>query len=111
MKMKQQRGRVSRKTEATRGSTRRRKSATGADGSVELLQELRLRRQVTQEELAEVLGVRQATLSKLERRENVTVATLRNFVEALGGELEVRARFSDETIAIDLPYDPAPVSR
>ena len=109
--MKQQRGRVSKKTVSTRGSGRRGKPAKGADGSVELLQELRQRRQVTQEELAELLGVRQATLSKLERRENVMVATLRNFVEALGGELEVRARFTDETVAIELPYDPAPVRR
>jgi len=103
--MKHQRGKVTGRESSRRGKPPK------AGASVEHLQDLRQRREVTQEELADLLGVRQATVSKLERRDNVTVATLRTFVEALGGELEVKARFTDETVAIVLPYDPAPVSR
>jgi len=109
--MKQHRGRSTGKKEATRQPARRGRQASGVGGTVELLQELRRRRGVTQEELAELMGVRQASISKLERRDNVTVATLQGFVEALGGTLEVRARFEDESVAIELPFDPAPIGR
>jgi predicted transcriptional regulator len=78
---------------------------------VELLKELRERRGVTQVELAERLGVSQASVSKLERRGNVSMRTLRGFVEGVGGELEVKARFGDETVSIELAVDPAPISR
>jgi transcriptional regulator with XRE-family HTH domain len=79
--------------------------------AVETLQELRLQRGVTQVELAEVLMVTQAALSKLERRSDVKLSTLRGFVEALGGELTVVAKFGDRAVGIALPYDPEPVSR
>jgi DNA-binding transcriptional regulator YiaG len=64
------------------------------------LQQLRQERQMSQEQLAEILHVRQANVSKIERRENVYVNTLRTYVEALGGELEIIARFSDREIKI-----------
>jgi transcriptional regulator with XRE-family HTH domain len=82
-----------------------------ADQAVETLQELRVQRGVTQAALAEVLMVTQAALSKLERRSDVRLSSLRGFVEALGGELTVVAKFGDRAVGIDLPYDPAPVSR
>jgi transcriptional regulator with XRE-family HTH domain len=78
---------------------------------VEKLQELRVQRGMTQVELAEVLTVTQAALSKLERRRDVKVSTLRGYVEALGGELAVVAKFGDKAIGIELPNDPSPVSR
>ncbi len=64
------------------------------------LRELRERRQVTQTELARLLGTGQAAISKLERREDLSLKSLRRFVEALGGTLEVTARFSDGTFAV-----------
>jgi transcriptional regulator with XRE-family HTH domain len=64
------------------------------------LQELRKARELSQEELAEALGVNQATISKLERRADMYISTLRRFVEALGGELEITARFREGTVRI-----------
>jgi hypothetical protein len=58
-----------------------------------------------------ILVVTQAALSKLERRSDVRLSSLRGFVEGLGGELTVVAKFGDRAVGIDLPYDPAPVSR
>lgn len=70
---------------------------------VRLLQELRERRELSQVVLAGKLGVRQPTLSKMERREDVNLSTLRRYVQALGGELHVTARFPDEAVEIGPP--------
>ena len=47
----------------------------------------------TQEELAASLGVGQDTVSRIEQRSDVLLSTLRRYVEAMGGELELVARF------------------
>lgn len=60
------------------------------------LRELRTLRGVTQAELADRLGRRQGTISELERRDDVFLSSLREYVEALGGRLEVEAVFDDE---------------
>ena len=65
------------------------------------LHELRRARQLTQEQLAEALGMDQGNISKLERRTDMYVSTLRKFIEALGGQLEVIARFPEGSIRID----------
>jgi DNA-binding Xre family transcriptional regulator len=57
------------------------------------LQRLREKRHVTQGDLASRLGMKQSSLSRLERRENVTIKTLRDYVLALGGQLRVVAVF------------------
>lgn len=67
---------------------------------VRLLQELRELRALSQVVLASKLGVRQPTLSKMERREDVNMSTLRRYVQALGGELHVTARFPDGAVEI-----------
>lgn len=64
------------------------------------LQQLRQARHISQEQLAERLNVRQANVSKIERRENIYVTTLRTYVQALGGELEIIARFPDGQVKI-----------
>jgi predicted XRE-type DNA-binding protein len=64
------------------------------------LQQLRQARQMSQEQLAALLHVRQANVSKIERRENIYVNTLRTYVAAMGGELEIIARFPDGEIKI-----------
>lgn len=64
------------------------------------LHELRQALNLTQEELASTLHVKQATISKLERRTDMYISTLARFVEAMGGELEVRARFPDGEVKI-----------
>lgn len=64
------------------------------------LGELRRARAMTQEALAAELGVKQATVSKIERRADMYVSTLSRFVAALGGELEIIARFPDGAMRI-----------
>jgi ribosome-binding protein aMBF1 (putative translation factor) len=64
------------------------------------LQELRRARQMSQEALAQILGGKQASVSKLEHRADMYVSTLRSYIEAMGGELEIVARFPDEDVRI-----------
>lgn len=66
------------------------------------LQELRQARALSQQELAEVLGLNQATISKLERRTDMYLSSLRRFVEAMGGELEITASFPDGRVRIQM---------
>jgi transcriptional regulator with XRE-family HTH domain len=65
------------------------------------LNELRAARKLTQERLAETLNVKQAAVSKLERRTDMYVSTLREFINAMGGELEIMARFPDGAVRIN----------
>ena len=65
------------------------------------LQELRRALRYTQAELAERLGVEQPEVSRLENQADMFVSTLRRFVEALGGELQIRARFPGADVVID----------
>ena len=64
------------------------------------LQELRLARGLTQGDLASTLKVRQAAISKLERRTDMYISSLRSHIQALGGELEIVARFPDGEVRI-----------
>lgn len=59
------------------------------------LQELRKAHQLTQEEIAQVLGIRQDSVSKLEKRTDLLLSTLRNYIQAMGGNLELRVEFPD----------------
>jgi len=57
------------------------------------LGEMRRAMEMTQEEIAAILGTTQANVSQMERRTDMYLSTLRQYVEALGGELEITARF------------------
>jgi DNA-binding transcriptional regulator YiaG len=59
------------------------------------LSQLRKARGLTQEAMADLLGVTQAEVSKMERRTELYVGTLRKFIEAMNGELVIAARFAD----------------
>lgn len=59
------------------------------------ISEMRHERGVSQEALAERLKVKQATYSKMERREDVRVSSLRRVIEAMGGRLLIQAIFPD----------------
>jgi DNA-binding XRE family transcriptional regulator len=59
------------------------------------LRELRKARERSQRAVGEILDINQAAVSKIERRTDMDVSTLRSFVEAMGGELEIIARFPD----------------
>ena len=64
------------------------------------LARIRAERKVTQAELAARLDRSQGNISELERRSDVYLSSLREYVEALGGELEVSAVFDGERRAI-----------
>ncbi len=54
----------------------------------------------TQTEVAEALGASQSEISRSERRRDHLVSTLREYVQALGGDLEIMARFGDRSIRL-----------
>ena len=64
------------------------------------LDELREARAMTQVHLAKVLHVNQAAVSKMERRTDMYVSTLKEFVRAMGGELKITAEFPDGEVEI-----------
>ncbi len=64
------------------------------------LTELRNALGVSQEELAQLLDKKQAAISRFERRSDMHISTLREFIEALGGRLEVIASFPDGSFHI-----------
>jgi transcriptional regulator with XRE-family HTH domain len=64
------------------------------------LDELRSAREFTQAELSQVLNVDQGSISKLERRTDMYIGTLRRYIEAMGGSLQIRAVFPDGEVQI-----------
>jgi predicted transcriptional regulator len=64
------------------------------------LRQLREARERSQEEVARQLHIKQAAVSKLERRTDMYVSTLRGFIEAMGGKLEIVARFPNQAVRI-----------
>ncbi|MGI8823896.1 MAG: helix-turn-helix domain-containing protein [Acidimicrobiia bacterium] len=64
---------------------------------------LRRLKGLTQVELAERLGMSQSDLSKLERRRDLRLSSLRSVVRALGGELELRASLPDGDLRLVWP--------
>jgi DNA-binding XRE family transcriptional regulator len=64
------------------------------------LNELRQARGLSQKMLADVLHVQQPSIAKLEKRTDMYISTLRSHIEAMGGELDVVARFPDGNVKI-----------
>lgn len=64
------------------------------------LNELRQARGLSQKMLAEVLHIQQPAIAKLEKRTDMYLSTLRSHIEAMGGKLEVVARFPDGVVKI-----------
>jgi hypothetical protein len=59
-------------------------------GEVEGLKALRILTERSQEQIARSLGVKQPSVVKIERQTDLYLSTLRRFVEAAGGKLELR---------------------
>jgi predicted XRE-type DNA-binding protein len=59
------------------------------------LSDLRKARKLTQERIAEMLGIKQEGVSRLEKRSDMLLSTLRNYVARMGGQLELIVRFPD----------------
>ena len=64
------------------------------------LEELRKALALSQEDMAETLTVGQSAVAKLEKRTDMHVSNLRRYVEALGGTLEITARFPDASVVL-----------
>ena len=81
------------------------------------LKDLRKARELTQEHMAELLGIGQEGISRLEKRSDLLISTLRNYLARMGGRLELVVRFRDRPAVLlqDLaeldaaePKSPAP---
>lgn len=59
------------------------------------MRELRKARGITQVEMAKVLGVKQEQVSRIEKRTDLHLSTLKRSIEAMGGELILTAKFPD----------------
>jgi DNA-binding XRE family transcriptional regulator len=82
--------------------SRERSRALAAKYRAEMpLDELREAREMTQVTLAQILKVNQAAVSKIERRTDMYVSTLQNFIKAMGGELRITAEFPDGAVEIN----------
>ena len=64
------------------------------------LDQLRKAQQMTQLQIAQILGVNQGEVSKIEHRSDICISTLADYIEAMGGRLEIRAVFKDREVRI-----------
>jgi transcriptional regulator with XRE-family HTH domain len=64
------------------------------------LQDMRKARKLTQESMAKLLGIRQDSVSRLEKRADLLLSTLRSYVKAMGGDLKLVAEFPDRPSVI-----------
>ncbi len=64
------------------------------------LAELREAMELTQEALADALNVKQASISKMERRSDMYISTLSKIIEAMGGELQIVASMPNGKVKI-----------
>jgi predicted XRE-type DNA-binding protein len=62
--------------------------------------EIRSSRGMSQEMLAKALHIKQPNVSKLEKRADIYISTLRSAIEAMGGTLEIVAHFPDAAVKI-----------
>jgi transcriptional regulator with XRE-family HTH domain len=90
--------------ELTKGFSQERKARVAARAaelkSEMTLHELRHARELSQQDLARELNVGQPAVAKLERRADMYVSNLRRYIEALGGSLEITARFPEGSVTI-----------
>ena len=61
------------------------------------LQDIRKARQLTQEHMAKILGIGQDSVSRLEKRTDLHLSTLNNYINAMGGSLKLVAEFPDRS--------------
>ncbi len=85
------------------GPERRRRNAAEADRMLLEMTLQELRQGITnfsQEDIAEMLQVTQGYISKLERQNDMLLSNLYAYVQALGGEVEIRAKFPDQEVQV-----------
>ena len=95
-----------RRARGRNATARAAKAHAGGSSVAEMpLAKLRQARHVTQEALAERLATSQPEISKMEHRSDMYVSTLRHYVEALGGELEIIAHLPEGAVRISQFHD------
>src|SRR5271169_6634020 len=91
-------------SELTKDFTPERRARVAAKAAVlreaMTLEELRKARSLSQEDIAATLTVGQPAVAKLEKRADMHVSNLRRYIEALGGTLEITARFPDASVVL-----------
>ena len=65
------------------------------------LAELRQARKFSQVQIAELLEIQQPAVAKMEQRTDMYISSMRRFIEAMGGQLEIRAHFDDGDVVIN----------
>jgi DNA-binding XRE family transcriptional regulator len=78
---------------------RRRKALMARQSGARLAEE-RKRHNLTQAQLAESMGVTSGRVSQIERGEVATVEAIARYIQALGGRLDLVARFDDHTLTV-----------
>ena len=63
---------------------------------VATLRELRKKQKLTQADMAQLLGIKQENVSRLERRNNIHLSTLKDYIHALGGKLHLIVEFPNQ---------------
>ncbi len=63
---------------------------------VATLRELRKKQKLTQTDMAQLLGIKQENVSRLERRNNIHLSTLKDYIHALGGKLHLIVEFPNQ---------------
>lgn len=76
--------------------------STVIDRRVTTLAALRKARGLTQAQLTDDLGMTQGEISRLERRDNLHLATLARFIEATGGRLRITAVYHDDEVELGI---------
>ena len=72
------------------------------------LHELRRERRQTQNQVAKQMNIAQGAVSKIEQRAEMRLGTLRDYVRALGGRLEMRAVFPEKSVELRVTGDSSP---
>jgi DNA-binding XRE family transcriptional regulator len=89
---------LARRPEKERQSVEKRAAELIAEEAT--LRQLREARERSQKDVAEKLHINQAAVSKLERRTDMYLSTLRGYIEAMGGKLEIVALFPNQAVRI-----------
>ena len=67
-----------------------------------LLYEIREQLRITQEDMATKLNTKQANVSRTERRRDMKLSTLKRYIEAMGGELDIVAKFASNEVHLNV---------
>jgi predicted transcriptional regulator len=91
-------------SELTKGFTPERRTRVAAKAAAlreaMTLEELRNARALSQEDIAASLAVGQPAVAKLEKRSDMHISSLRRYIEALGGTLEITAHFGETSVTV-----------